>query len=385
MKPIVKTIASQLSWVVRNDQVELAVTQRGGHMAPVTFLRKSSSPIQPYYISPWQNEALKIPEPALVPLRGDFLCAPFGANAEPYRGEKHPLHGEPAGSKWKLQAVERSKPLTCLTLTMQTRIRTGQVTRRLMLLDGQNVVYTQETFQGYSGAMPAGHHATLALPDEPRTVHIATSSIRFGMTNPAPIGDPATGAYQALAIHKRFSNLRLVPVLWPKEGHDDGTTYPARKGFCDLLGVFNKLTATPAWTTATFETEGFLWFSLKDPTVLPTTLLWISNHGRYGSPWNGRNRCLGLEDVCGFFADGLAASVRPNVLSRQGIPTALKFSKARPTVIRYIQGVVKVPRGFGHVRSARFTVGKVTFSSVTGKKVVAQVCNAFLKSGQLPC
>ena len=56
--------------------------------------------------------------------------------------------------------------------------------------------------------------------------------------------------------------------------------------------------------------EGFLWFSLKDPAVLPMTMLWMENHGRHFPPWNGRNCCLGLEDLCGYFAGGYAPSVR---------------------------------------------------------------------------
>ena len=81
----VKTIVSQPSWVIRTSDVELAVTQLGGHMAPVTFHRRSAAPVQPYYISPWQGERLKIDEPVLVPLRGDFFCLPFGNNQDAYR------------------------------------------------------------------------------------------------------------------------------------------------------------------------------------------------------------------------------------------------------------------------------------------------------------
>ena len=68
------TVASQLSWVIGNDEVELAVTQLGGHMAPVTFCRASGMPIQPYYINPWHDEKPdELPAPVLKPLRGDFF------------------------------------------------------------------------------------------------------------------------------------------------------------------------------------------------------------------------------------------------------------------------------------------------------------------------
>src|SRR5262245_45101693 len=67
-----RTINSQPSFVIGTRQVELAVTELGGHMSPVTFFRDSRRPVQPYYISPWQDEKpSKMPAPVLVPLRGD--------------------------------------------------------------------------------------------------------------------------------------------------------------------------------------------------------------------------------------------------------------------------------------------------------------------------
>ena len=47
---------SQPSFLLANDQVRLSVTEVGGHMAPVKFFADSKTPIEPYYISPWQDE-----------------------------------------------------------------------------------------------------------------------------------------------------------------------------------------------------------------------------------------------------------------------------------------------------------------------------------------
>lgn len=379
----VKTIVSQPSWVIRTSDVELAVTQLGGHMAPVTFHRRSAAPVQPYYISPWQGERLKIDEPVLVPLRGDFFCLPFGNNQDAYRGEKYCLHGEPATRKWRLVGMEKDGPAVSISLSMKTTIRPGRVIKRLTLMDGQNVVYCRHTLEGYSGALPLGHHATLAIPEEESSVLVATSPFRLGMTYPVPSGDPTVGEYQSLAVNKPFKSLSRVPLIWKDAKYGDASAYPARKGFADLLAVFNRVGTSPAWTTATFLKERYLWFSLKDANVLNSTVFWISNHGRHSWPWNGRNRCLGLEDVCGYFALGMAASVRPNPLSRAGIRTAIKLSPRRPTSINYIQGVLKVAPGFGRVISAKFAPGQVTFVSENSKSVTAAVCHEFLTEGRL--
>lgn len=384
MKATLKTIVSQPSWVLRSSSVELAITQLGGHMAPVVFYRTSRRSVQPYYISPWQSEGVKITEPVLVPLRGDFFCAPFGGNANAYRGVKYPCHGETAVRKWTLADSERGGGVSSLTLRMKSKLTGGKITRKLSLIDGQNVVYCSSTLEGFSGPMPLGHHCTLAMPEKEGSLRVATSAIQFGMTNPTPPGQPAAGEYYSIIPNKKFKSLSRVPVAWPREGSGDFSAFPARKGFTDMLAVFNKPAATkPAWTAAAFDDEGFLWFSLKDPAVLPMTLLWVSNCGRHAAPWNGRNRCLGLEDVCGLFADGIAPSAKPNALNRAGIATCVKLSPKKSTTVNHIQGVVKIPRGFKKVRSAAFAAGEVTFTSITGRRVTAAVNHEFLKTGSM--
>lgn len=374
----------QPSWVIRSADVELALTRQGGHMAPVTFYRGASQPVQPYYISPWQEESVRPEVPVLVPLRGDFFCAPFGDNAEPYRGEKHTPHGEPATARWSFERAGKSGNMTALTVSMQTKVRPGKVTKRLMLVDGQNVVYSQNVLEGYSGSMPLGHHATLAMPEEDGALRVSTSPFRFGMTAPGVFSDPKNREYQSFASGKRFSDLCRVPLAWKQPATGDASSFPRRTGYTDLLAVFQKPhRGEPAWTAAANPKAGYLWFSLKDPEVLPSTVFWISNRGRHGSPWNGRNRCLGLEDVCAYFARGLVPSITRNELNRAGIPTAVELSPTRPTVINYIQGAVKIPADFDRVKKADFAPGQVTFTSVSGRQVTAPVNHDFLKTGRL--
>ena len=382
MKPTVKTVAHQSSWILRSRDVEVAVTRLGGHMAPVTFDRRARK-IRPYYINPWQGEGGTIDAAILRPLRGDFFCMPFGANLDAWRGEQHIVHGETACLRWRHVSTARSGGVSSLTLSMRTKVRAGTVTKRLSLVDGQNAVYIQHELAGYSGPMPLGHHAILAMPDKPESVLLATSPIRFGRTNPVPAGLPEGGEYSSLAPDRQFRDLSRVPLIWKDTPTGDCSSFPTRAGFTDILAVFNKAGRDPAWTAATNTVDGYLWFVLKDPEVLPATVLWISNRGRHGAPWNGRNCCLGVEDVCAHFADGLAASVRPNVLTRSGVPTAIRLSPTRPTAVRAIQGVVKVPRTFGHVTEALFAPGKVTFVGAEGRSATAPVQHEFLATGDV--
>ena len=382
-----KTLYAQPSYLLSNNQVELAITQLGGHMAPVSFYRDTADAIQPYHISPWQEEkGPEMPAAVLVPLRGDFFCMPFGGNSDPLGNEKHPPHGEVATAFWIRTQSKRAGDVSALSMTMETSARAGKVTKDIYLVDSQNAVYTKHTIEGFEGKVPLGHHATLAMPDQDQSVRLASSPIRFGMTYPGTFSDPKQGEYQSLEPGKRWESLTQVPVAWKGQADADLTRLPARQGFADLIQIYNEQPdkdPSPAWMTATFTNQGYVWFSLKDPTLLNSTVFWIENRGRHGYPWQGRNHCLGLEDVTAHFADGLKASVEANALNQQGIRTALELTKNSPTVIPYIQGVVRVPKTFQIVKTIEFSPGQITLVSPDGQRVNAPVRHEFLRTGKL--
>ena len=386
-EPNTRTIHSQPSFVVSTPQVELAVTELGGHMAPVTFFRSSAKPVRPYHVSPWQDEKPSaMPAPVLNALRGDFFCMPFGGNSDLLAGEKHPPHGEIVGEKWKYVGTTKSADVTTLTMSIETRVRRGEVTKELSLVADQNVVYSKHIINGFTGNVPLGHHATLAMPDKEGSVRLASSAFRLGMTYPGIFSDPKQREYQSLLPGARWTTLAKVPVAWKGDPDADLTRLPARQGHADLVQVVNEpweKTNGPAWMTATFTEAGYLWFSLKDADVLNSTVFWIENRGRHGHPWNGRNNCLGLEDVTSFFADGLKASTSDNILNKEGVATSVKLEGTKPTIVYYIQGVVKIPDGFEMVKSLEFAPGEVTFVSTTGKRVTTKVRHAFLRTGKL--
>ncbi|MDP6524495.1 MAG: hypothetical protein QGH15_09765 [Kiritimatiellia bacterium] len=372
---------SHPGWRVASDKVDLFITENGGHMAPVTFDVDTDKSIQPYYISPWQNEDLTdFADPVLAPLRGDFFCMPFGGNAEEVDGEQHSGHGEAASARWQRVDESTNAGITTLTLQLPTTVRKGKITKKIHLRDGQNAVYTTHTLEGYSGRMPIGHHCTLAVPEEESSLRVAVSDFELGMTPPCTFSNPANAEYQSLAIGARFTDLTKVPVMWKDAAPADCSRFPQRPGFTDLLQLLKKPSATPAWTVAVCPSRGYLWFSLKEAAILPGTVFWISNKGRYGSPWNGRNRCLGLEETCSHFADGLSASITPNDITDAGFPTAIQLSADNPTAVNFIQGAAGIPPDFDGVTDVTFGDETVTFISETGSSVVVNVNHSFLKN-----
>jgi hypothetical protein len=377
----VRDIDAQRSWVFRNDVVEVAVTHRGAHMAPVTFYSNEERPIRPYYVSPLRATASSDGDQPEV-FRGDFFCLPYGSNRTPYNGERHPSHGETARSFWSLVGGNRDESETTITLEIVPKVRQGRVIRKLSLVDGQNAVYDHTIIEGFAGKTTMAHHAVLAVPKAERTLLISSSPFVFGMTCPYPLSDPEKGEYQALAVNARFNDLSSVPSMIQKAPGTDCSAFPARRGYSDLLQMWSHPTGNePAWVAAVNTEERYLWFALKDPKVLPGRILWIENQGRHSAPWNDRINCLGIEDGCMFFDAGIAASCAPNAIAQAGFATCHELRNDVPFAVNYVQGVVRVPRDFGYVRRAKFESDGVRFVSEEGHGVLARVNHRFVFSG----
>jgi len=369
---------------MKNDCVEMTLTHLGAHMAPVSFYLDSDKPVQPYYISPWQDENLTFGSGRSERiLRGDFFCMPFGVDRIPYKNETHPGHGETASSLWSLVGGVEDAEVKTLTIEMKTKARPGRVERAYSLVKGENVVYDCTTIHEFEGPITWAHHAVMRCDVEERGLLISTSPLEFGMVYPYAFGDPAAGEYQALEIGAEFKSLSSAPSIFKHQPDEDCSSYPARCGFSDLLQLANRRdNSTPAWSVAVNTVGGFLWFSLKDICTLPSTLVWMENHGRYGEPWNGRNCALGLEDACTWFDRGIGESSRENTFSERGIKTH-HLLEGTSVEVRYIQGVVKTPQGFGRVVDAEFTGSSVSFLDAAGRRATAAVQCGYLHGDSL--
>src|SRR6516162_10163551 len=105
-RPPKKMICGQASWRLASDEVEAFVTETGGHLGPVTFMRRGRK-IRPYSVAPWAEEKHSPPlRPIIKVLRGDFFCLPFGGNGSPFGREQHPVHGETANARWHFESLE---------------------------------------------------------------------------------------------------------------------------------------------------------------------------------------------------------------------------------------------------------------------------------------
>jgi hypothetical protein len=376
-----RVVFGQPSLRLASANVEAFVTVLGGHLGPVTFDRKGRR-LQPYSVAPWAEETV---DPSLPPilrvLRGDFFCLPFGGNTTPYRRERHPVHGETANARWRFESLERRGGRTCLHLSLRTKVRPGRVDKRIWLVDGENVIYSQHVVSQMSGPMNPGHHAMLRFPAVPGSGQVTTSRFVYGQVFPQAFELAEKGGYSWLQRGAVFNSLEKVPTLDGKTA--DLTRYPARRGFEDLIMLVNDAKAPFAWTAVTFSQQGYAWFALKDPRILPETVFWISNGGRHYPPWSSRHvNVMGLEEVCSYFHIGLAESARKNPISAKGHPTCIALGPKKPLVVPYIMGVAKIPRGFDRVVSIQAAAGgqEVVLQAANGRRARTPVHLDFLRA-----
>ncbi|BET66359.1 hypothetical protein ASA1KI_12770 [Opitutales bacterium ASA1] len=352
--------------------VAFHMTKTGGQLGPVVF-RLGRRVIEPFHTAPWcgKPEAKKL-IPLLRELRGDFFCAPFGAGPG-RRGEEHPPHGETANADWTISSVASDR----LVADLRLRVRPGKVTKVIEARPDETNLYQTHVFEGLKGEMCFGHHAMLDF-NRNGPGSISTSKLRLAQVLPVRFEDPAQGGYSSLRQGAWFRRLEQVPMA--DGGKADLTRYPAREGFEDLVMLHHKDEDDFAWAAVVFAEKKFVWFSLKNPAHLASTVLWHSNGGRHYAPWSGRHRgVLGVEDVTAYFHLGLGASLSANPWKDKGVPTSLDFSRGKRTRIPYVMGVAALPDGFDRVRGIRRIAGGIRLESFGGAAIEHALDTSFLR------
>ena len=89
-------------------------------------------------------------------------------------------------------------------------------------------------------------------------------------------------------------------------------------------------------------------------------------------------RAIGLEEICGYFHLGHAASVADNPVAASGSPTAVQLVPDAPLNLSYMFGLAAVPPGFGTVRDIVSAPGGVRLTDIAGKQVFAACDLSFI-------
>ncbi len=378
----------QPSHRIENRHAAVIVTVQGGHQTPL--FRLGGREAAPYFVNPWWKEpgAAELDDLTRV-LRGDFFCFPFGANSDPFQGVKHPLHGATANDCWEAAeaiaadggAAASGAAADALSLRLPLPGGKGVVEKRIGLGADSPVVYNEHVVRGWSGRMPLGHHAILQFPAGENTGMIDLAPPVAAFTHPTPSEDPANRGYNLIKPGVEIRDAARVPTVYGDTV--DVTRYPQRFGHEDVLQFISDPARELAWTSVTFPGEGYVYFQLKDPRVLASTLFWRSNGGRHYAPWNGRLRGVhGLEEVTTYFAHGIKQSVEPNSLSAKGFKTCLEIRESDPPAIRVITGVAPISAGFKGVKDIRRKDGSSLVIEGKGGEKIEIPCRVdFLAKG----
>ena len=353
-----------------SDKVSLGVTETGGHLSDVAFDTGTGRRVTPMHTAPWAPDELPADiDPILHVLRGDFFCAPFGPN-DIVPTEKR-IHGAPANGIWRLTASGDG----WIEAVLDSDVMGARLTKRVEVRPGETMVYQTHTMEGGNGRLPVGQHAMLH-GDPP--LRLSFSKWVWAGTPPQPVETPPDGRC-VLAYPQDITDLTRARLADGSTA--DLTRFPFADGHDDIWSLASDPELAFAWTAASSAEAGWVWFALKDPRLLPETLLWESNGGRKYAPWHGRHtHCIGVEEICSYFHLGHAASTADNPLTARGIPTAITLQPSGSVVIPYMFGLAATPPGFGAVTRIDEEDGGVIIADGDGREVFAACDVSFVTS-----
>jgi hypothetical protein len=147
--------------------------------------------------------------------------------------------------------------------------------------------------------------------------------------------------------------------------------------------IIPKSDAEFGWSAVCCPNEGWLWYSIKNRNILPNTVVWFSNGGRYYSPFSSRHKnVIGIEETVSFFHLGHKASIENNFLNERGFKTYIELNDNKVIEIPYLFGVVKIPSDFEKVKSIDEVKNGIEISDQKGNKVNAKVNLNFIKDNK---
>ena len=285
--------------------------------------------IAPLHRAPWAaSEVPPDAPPHQLWLAGDFLAAPMGA-PDPS------LHGLPANGEWQ---VVPSAPGT-LRAILSGAVQGATVIKELSVADDHPFVYQRHLFIGGAGALPVANHAMVSVPNGAK---LSFSRKRWWENLAEPL--ETTGGRSCLAYPRRSEDAAEFP------GADGGMVnlhrYPWGERHEDFVAGIEDPASRLGWTAVVRPAEGDLFLSLRNPALLPMTMLWHSNGGRDYAPWNGRHTgCLGVEEGAALPMLGLSARETPDPLTAAGQPGLVTLNPEGTVEVRHIIGAIAWPEG----------------------------------------
>lgn len=350
--------------------VDLAV----GHIRRFE-VRRQGRTVAPLHTAPWIDDPDIAADAGIAPnvrrLSGDFFCAPFGlCDIEPA-----PTHGWPANSPWAL-LDEKPHPEGGVTARFELRrtVMGARVRKELTLRDGHPFLYQCHRFLGGAGGLTASHHVMTRLPDGGRS---SFSPKAYADLPPLALEPNPERGRSILRYPSRTQDLAALPLA--DGGTADLRAYPFAERHEDFFMLVEAPGNPIGWTAVVRRGAADAVIVLKDPRILPVTLVWMSNGGRDYPPWNGRHRhVLGIEDARCWSLFGHAASVADNPLSASGVPTSFRLEPDGSVAVRQVLGGVPIPPQWESIAALDPSAGTLVLRDEAGDRLTIPYDERFL-------
>ncbi len=199
------------------------------------------------------------------------------------------VHGYSANHDWQLS--ERGEDYLDIAIDYPDAHPVRCLRRRIRRAARGELEITLEITMRRDARLPIGLHPVLALPERPGDAKLVVASATSVRTFPIEV-EPGVSV---LEPDVTSAALNAVPG---KDGGDrDLSSLPLSEPTEELV-----LVALDEGRVA-LENRGDAYRTVLtwDIDVFPQCLLWLSNGGRRGYPWNGRFRALGVEPAAAPF------------------------------------------------------------------------------------
>ncbi|MFK7792042.1 MAG: hypothetical protein AB8B88_05150 [Devosiaceae bacterium] len=338
----------------KTDFCEVGIDPSVGNLPKLAF-QWNDGWHEPLHRAPWVQDTtfLATMPPVDRTLSGDFVCVPFGKNDV----EPGPPHGWSANSAWSF----KSKAPGELALVLDQQIMGARLEKVLRPSPNAPLLYQEHRLIGGQGAVTFAHHPMIRVSGG---AMLFTSPKRLAMT----ISTPIVEGHHALQCNVSVDDWHAVPAV--KGGTIDVANLPISEGDEDFVALVEAEGSQLGWTAIIRAAFNDIIFLLKDPSVLPLTMLWHSNGGRQDSPWDGRHRhVLGIEDGIAAGGEGHKAALGENAFTPQGIASALPLAPNRTHRIGHVLGCVPRPSGWHRISNICIKSDELVIEGAVGQSI----------------
>lgn len=329
-------LQAQTSWRIDWEFGSAEVRALGAMLGPVRFKLDATRDLEVMHVAPWAGQASSSSLPGVLQsLRGEWPCVPFGRTDTPLdlpadwtlrEPEDDWSHGYGSNHVWTCEEVGPDHIL--LTIDYPTSAAVSRLERRIQAVAGTAALDIELTVHPRrTVTLPIGLHPTFRLPAPSGRVLIDVEANEGIYTYPSR----SAGESTLLRPDQRGESLDQMPGV---DGNVDLSRLPLLTDTEELLqvrGLAGRGDRAPLRLHyLDHDAQVELWW---DTSVLPDLMLWVSNRGRAGVPWQSRHVALGAEPVNSVF--DLSRVAQPAIAHPLSDRRGIELVAGKPWTTRY--------------------------------------------------